>query len=88
MDVTVTSDMDEEWAQETMLLNSLFTAVLATNGVPVIANLKCAGPNTLPLLDCIPPGVMCASGVLGCALTDPMDCYLQSLALITPNSVA
>ena len=66
LDVTVTADMDPEWQDEIMLLNQLFTAVLAVNGVKVVANLRCGGPTSEVCLESIPRGVMCASGFLGC----------------------
>lgn len=65
-DVTVTDDMDFEWQGEIMLLNQLFTAVLAANGIKVVANIRSGGERSEEYLSCIPKGVACASGFLGC----------------------
>ena len=46
-DLTVTEDMDVEWQREIMLLNQLFLAVLATNGIKVIQNIRCGSNETL-----------------------------------------
>ncbi len=40
-DLTVTSDMDLEWQQTIMLLNQLYLATLAVNGVKIVQNLRC-----------------------------------------------
>ncbi len=45
-DLTVTSDMDPEWQRAVMLINQLYTAVLAVNGVKVVQNLRCGSPET------------------------------------------
>ncbi len=67
IDITVTSDMDEEWQDMIMLLHQLFMAVLAINGIKVIANLRTGGVRSVRNLDGIPKGVMWATGFLGCA---------------------
>ena len=36
MDITFTDDMDEEWQRALVLLNQLFLAVLAVNGVKIL----------------------------------------------------
>ena len=46
-DLTVTSDMDLEWQQAIMLLNQLYLATLAVNGVKIVQNLRCGSPSTL-----------------------------------------
>lgn len=71
-DVTVTSDMDEEWQREIMLLNQLFMAVIAINGIKVALNLRNGSQATLSCFNSIPHNVMCASGTLGCACTSSM----------------
>lgn len=82
-DITVTDDMDLEWQVATMLLNHLFTAVLAINGIKVVANLRCGSTETLRYLSCIPHGVMCASGFLGCAKTDSVLDYTYAAKILT-----
>lgn len=43
-DLTVTSDMDLEWQQAIMLINQLYLATLAVNGVKIVQNLRCGSP--------------------------------------------
>ena len=69
-DLTVTSDMDQEWQRAVMLINQLYTAVLAVNDVKVVQNLRCGSPETISCLSSVPPGVMCATSTLGCEDTD------------------
>lgn len=88
-DVTVTTNMDIEWQRETMLLNQLFMAILATNGIKVALNLRNGSTASLSCFDSIPPGIMCASGTLGCALTaSPHDMdYTAKLMRVRPAMV-
>lgn len=87
-DVTVTPDMDVEWQREIILLNQLFMAVLAVNGIKVIQNLRIGGPETLSCLVNVPDGIMCASGTLGCVLTKPDDySYSVKLCMLHPSEV-
>ncbi len=69
-DLTVTSDMDPEWQRAVMLVNQLYTAALAVNGVKVVQNLRCGSPETISCLGSVPSGVMCATSTLGCADTE------------------
>lgn len=73
VDITVTSDMDEEWQDAIMLLNQLFMAVLAVNGVKVVANLRTGSLSSVGNFETIPKGVMWAAGFLGCAKDDLLD---------------
>lgn len=88
-DVTVTVDMDIEWQREIMLLNQLFMAIVAVNGVKVALNLRCGSHETLSCFDSVPPGVMCASGTLGCAPTvSSLDMsYLEKILRVRPSGV-
>lgn len=88
-DVTVTADMDIEWQREIMLLNQLFMAVLAVNGVKVVLNLRCGSQSTLSCFDSVSPNVMCASGTLGCSLIgSPSDMdYLEKLFHVRPSKI-
>lgn len=88
-DVTVTSDMDVEWQEETVLLNQLFTAVLAANEVKVVANLRVGSAASLECLDTIPRGVLCASGTLGCNPTESqLDLsYSAKLMRVRPSGL-
>ncbi|WP_082715693.1 DUF4417 domain-containing protein [Atopobium deltae] len=88
-DVTVTQDMDPEWQFEIMLLNQLFMGVLAVKGIKVIPNLRCGLQETLFCFESIPPGVMCASGTLGCSnLKRPHDMsYLEKVMKVRPSKI-
>ena len=66
LDLTVTYDMDPQYQEFLMLLNQLFAAVCAVNGIPVVANLRTGGRETLSLLSTIPHNVTVAAGTLGC----------------------
>ena len=88
-DVTVTADMDMEWQAAIMLLNALFTAVLAAHGVRVVANLRAGSEETIQYLSYVPMGVMCASGFLGCARTgSPHDySYTSKILRVMPSGL-
>ena len=66
MDLTVTKDMDMEWQKAIMLLNQLHMAILACNGIKIVANLRNGSDETVECLSGIPRNVMCATGFLGC----------------------
>ena len=85
IDITVTSDMDEEW-QNAMLLHQLFMAVLAVNGVKVVANLRTGDARSAENLNDVPKGVMWATGFLGCAEENPLDfCFISSVLRVMPS---
>lgn len=88
-DVTVTSDMDEEWQREIMLLNQLFMAVLAVNKTKVVLNLRSGTRSTFSCFNEVPPNVMCASGTLGCApIKFEYDMnYLEKILTVRPSGV-
>lgn len=68
-DLTVTADMDQEWQQAIMLLNQLYTATLAVNGIKIVQNIRCGSRETIACLSSVPPRVMCATSTLGCEKT-------------------
>lgn len=87
-DVTVTSDMDIEWQRMIILINQMFDAVLAVNGIRLVQNLRIGLPATLSCLLNVPEGVMAASGTLGCRPTQPGDfSYAVKLHTIHPRGV-
>lgn len=88
-DITVTSDMDTNWQSFTMLLNHLFGAVLAAQGIKIIANTRCGSMNSRHHLKAIPKKVLCASGNLGCANTaSAYDySYAEKILSIAPSSL-
>lgn len=65
-DITVTADMDPEWQAAIMLLNQLFMAVLAVNGIKVVANSRSGSQDSAKYLRAIPAGASWAMGSLGC----------------------
>lgn len=86
IDITVTSDMDEEWQNAIMLLHQLFMAVLAVNGVKVVANLRTGSSSSVSNFEAIPKGVMWAAGFLGCAEEDPLDFrFISSVLRVMPS---
>ncbi|NMM98699.1 DUF4417 domain-containing protein [Bifidobacterium olomucense] len=87
-DVTITEDMDIECQQATILLNQLFGAVLAVNGIKIVQNLRIGLPSTLRCLLNVPEDIMCASGTLGCELTEDSDySYAVKLHTLKPSRV-
>ena len=66
IDVTFTNDMDKEWQKLTSLMNMLFMAILAVNGVKVVLNTRSASLKPQELFLNMPKGIMAASGFLGC----------------------
>ena len=86
IDITVTSDMDEEWQNVIMLLHQLFMAVLAVNGVKVVANLRTGSSSSVGNFESIPKGVMWAAGFLGCAEEDPLDVrFISNTLRVMPS---
>lgn len=87
-DLTVTADMDLPWQGLIMLLNQLFGAVLAINGIKIIANTRCGSPASKRYLEAIPKGVLCASGSLGCGVLSSKTDYgfLSKLLLLMPSA--
>lgn len=65
-DITVTKDMDLEMQEMIMLVNQLFSAVLAVNNIKLVFNTRNGNSTTADHFKHIPRHVMCASGFLGC----------------------
>ena len=65
MEITVTKDMDMEWQKAIMLLNQLHMAILACNGIKIVANPRNDNDKTIDRLSGIPRNVMCAIGFFG-----------------------
>lgn len=87
-DVTITSDMDEEWQDFVMLLNQLFMAVLVVNGIKIVANLRTGNNKTHRNLGGIPAGVMWATGFLGCSKDKPYDMrFISSIITVHPSKL-
>ena len=66
LDITVTDDMDPEWQNMIMLVNQLFLAILACNGIKIIMNARIGSPRSVENLKAFPKGVIWATSFLGC----------------------
>ena len=66
LDITITDDMDIEWQEYIFLLNQLFLAVLAVNGIKIVVNTRSAGLDESNAFRNIPQNATAASGFLGC----------------------
>lgn len=87
-DVTVTADMDQEWQDFIMLLNQLFMAVLAVNGIKIVANLRTGSPTTHKNICGIPKNVIWATGFLGCSKDEPYDMrFISTVMLGRPSAL-
>ena len=89
IDVTFTNDMDEEWQKVTSLMNMLFMAILAVNGIKIVLNTRSAALNPQELFINIPKGVMAASGFLGCD-KNKSKCdvrYISKILSIMPSKL-
>lgn len=85
-DVTITYDMDEAWQDFIMLVNQLFMAVLAVNGIKIVANLRTGNRRSHENLHGIPAGVMWATGFLGCRKDDIYDMrFISTILTIHPS---
>jgi len=82
-DITVTADMDIEWQNTIMLLNQLFMAVLAVNGIKVILNTRMGVETTIKAFENIPKYVMVASSFLGCDRKYIPDDYTYVTKIMT-----
>ena len=69
LDITVTKDMDAEMQELVLLANQLYAAVLAVNGIKLVANTRCGSKLTQKYLRRIPRNVIWASSFLGCHKT-------------------
>lgn len=89
LDVTITYDMDKEWQRAIALLNQLFLAVLAVNGIRIILNTRTAGLSANMVFQNVPQGIMVASGFLGCDKLeiDSDFSYLEKVLLLLPDKL-
>ncbi|MBO4909780.1 MAG: DUF4417 domain-containing protein [Lachnospiraceae bacterium] len=89
LDITITNDMDEEWQRMIFLLNQLFLAVLAVNGIKIIINSRTGGLDPTELFKSIPSGIMVASGFLGCdKITSESDLtYVKKIMALLPGKL-
>ena len=87
-DLSVSGDMDEERQDAHLLLNRLHMAILANNGVKLIANTRTGGRKTLRSLSSLPKNIMCASGFLGCDYEPEYDLdYIAKILAFHPSKL-
>ena len=87
-DVTVTEDMDEEWQELIILLNQLYAAILAVNGVKIILNTRVGSNVNLRLYNNYPKNIMCISSFLGCTKNNEYDySYLEKILYFLPSKL-
>lgn len=89
MDVTITDDMDEEWQAVIELVNQMFLAILAVNGVKIVINTRSATLDLARVFNNFPQQVMAASGFLGCNIIgDEKDfSYLEKILYLLPSKL-
>lgn len=87
-DITVTEDMDIEWQQSIILLNQLFAAVLAVNGIKIVLNTRIGSIQNIRLFKHYPKNVICISGFLGCAKDEKYSFnYLSKILYLLPSTL-
>ena len=89
LDITITDDMDTEWQKYIFLLNQLFLAILAVNGVKIAINTRSAGLDVSSAFDNIPQNATAVSGFLGCdQCKDERDySYLIKILTLLPEKL-
>ena len=89
LDITITDDMDSEWQEYIFLLNQLFLAVLAVNGIKIAINTRSAGLDVSTIFRNIPQNATIASGFLGCDTNrDERDySYLTKILTLLPEKL-
>lgn len=71
-----------------MLLNQLFMAVLAVNGIKIVANLRTGNWSTHKNISGVPKNVLWAAGFLGCPKDEPHDMrFISTVMLGQPSSL-
>ena len=87
-DITVTEDMDIEWQQSIILLNQLFAAVLAVNGIKIVLNTRIGSIQNIRLFKHYPKNAICISGFLGCAKDNKYNYnYLSKILYLLPSTL-
>ena len=81
--------MDSEWQEYIFLLNQLFVAVLAVNGIKIVCNTRSAGLDVSRAFRNIPNNVMIASGFLGChsSVSEQDFTYLTKILTLLPDKL-
>ena len=89
LDITVTSDMDAEWQNMIMLVNQLFLAILACNGIKIVMNARVGNARSVENLKGFPKGTICATSFLGCKnLRSESDfSFISKVLFILPSKL-
>ena len=87
-DVTVTKDMDKEWQELIILVNQLYAAILAVNGVKIVLNTRVGSNENLYLFKNYPKNILCISSFLGCKNSSEYDySYLEKILYFLPSKL-
>ena len=85
-DITVTDDMDIEWQLLIILLNQLYMAILAVNGIKVAFNTRIGSLDTINTYISIPKNIICVSSFLGCSKSKEYDLdYITKILYLRPS---
>ena len=85
-DITITADMDQEYQNFVMLLNQLYTAVLAINGVPICMSTRRGMTDTIQNFEGVPKKAAYISSFLGCNASDVRDMtYISKILTLQPS---
>lgn len=88
MDLTITDDMDLELQQLILIVNQLFTMILAINGIKIILNTRCGSLKFASAFKSIPKGIAVSSGFLGCGRLREEDLlYISKIVFLFPCKV-
>ena len=89
LDITVTEDMDSKWQDLIMLVNQLFLAILACNGIKIIMNARIGSPRSVENLKSFPKGILWATSFLGCdKLSSEYDfSFVSKILRILPSKL-
>ena len=88
MDVTFTGDMDVELQQLIILINHMFTMILAINGIKIMLNTRSGGLSYSYAFGCVPKGVSVACGFLGCNKLKEGDfSFIGKILYLMPSKV-
>ena len=88
MDLTFTNDMEPELQQLIIMINQLFTMILAVNGIKIVINTRSGGLDHLTAFGNMPKDITVASGFLGCKeLREGNHTYISKMLFLLPSKV-
>lgn len=87
-DITVTDDMEKEWQELIILLNQLYGAILAVNGIKIVLNTRIGSLINIRLYKYLPKNIICISSFLGCKKENKYDySYLSKILNFLPSKL-